>query len=644
MFDEIIPGNYFITKSMEWMRLTKTINGEKIKLGNFWFLKKFITYYNFIFSKKMDVETSDVYNEIQNSFEKFIDSLPTDQHDDAEKYFFEIDIRKKDCFFRWRDYYDASKQPEDRKKAYAYKMNAKKIYFVYLMQIGGQSGDKREILQKDLPNKVPYHELINKYSNQILNDVHAIVRNMRQVLYYYGILFRFDTKSVEDYSLTSIGELIANSTCHELSLLMEHQKIKMVSQPPTIEIKNVDQEGYEHFAIDLNPYYKILNFIKDNGSINTEEYQYVVSRNVDNSADLEGLRSKISQFSRRGDKKTEDFNKELKKYLYGLCDSATPNMNLLRFGTNPITFFKKDGVKLDEYILFISSYKDYKIKCFKNDKKVFEDILKRYYTGENRKKRVTVSELFSWLWYISTPQEDLIKSMLVFFEQENNNFISIQKKYPQIFQLFDISKKTWEKLKKIQETCPDVSQLYNSISALKTTDSDNEFEYEYITVTFQKQHISELIQKSNQSFDRLQARQRKHISYIKSYYELLEVKKCDCCGETTFKKQNGKYYLEYHHLIPISQNGPDHVLNLFGICANCHRKFHFENDKDRKVNYCNIDTNNFLKLQGYDKSSIYDRMKQLFFEDKVDLLALNYLVKEQVFDETVIEEFILQKN
>ncbi|MCY7016156.1 HNH endonuclease [Streptococcus sanguinis] len=641
MYSKIVPGNYFITKSMEWMRLSKEINGETINLGNYWFLRKFLTYYNYIFSKKMDVETRDVYKDIQINFENFISSLPKSQREDAEKYFFEIDIREEKNFFNWTEYYDTSKQPGDKNEAYKYKTNAKKIYFVYLMQLGGQSGEKRELLFFDLPNKIPYHELVTKYNSQILNDVHAILRNMRQVLYYYGMLFRFETSRVEEYSLTRVGELLVYSTSLELSLLMEHQKIKMVSQPPTIEIKNVTGINSENFEINLNPYNKILSYIDIYEFIDRDHYKYVVSRNLDINAKKELAQSKIDTFSRSGDKSNEDFNKELKKYLYGLWDSNIPALNFLQYKKKGNTFKVVQREKLKEYVSFVSSFKDYKEKKLEKDKKLYENILKRYY--RQTIKNVKLKDLYQWLGYISTPEEELVESLLLFFVQENQGFKSTKKEYPNLFQFFNISKEKWEKLTKLKDNSRGSNCYYKLIVELDLSKDIDGFDNDFTTISFQKQHVSELVEKSNETFNQFEARQRKHISYIKSYYELLNVESCDCCGEGTFKKENGKHYFEYHHLIPISQSGPDHVLNLFGICPNCHRKFHFENSFDRIKNYENIDKNNFLKKQKYENSSIYDRMSQLYFDDKIDLFALNYLVREQFFDEMQIEEIIIQK-
>ena len=50
---------------------------------------------------------------------------------------------------------------------------------------------------------------------------------------------------------------------------------------------------------------------------------------------------------------------------------------------------------------------------------------------------------------------------------------------------------------------------------------------------------------------------------------------CDLCGEAApFVLENGAPYLETHHLVWMSKNGPDVIWNTVALCPNCHRKVH----------------------------------------------------------------------
>lgn len=53
---------------------------------------------------------------------------------------------------------------------------------------------------------------------------------------------------------------------------------------------------------------------------------------------------------------------------------------------------------------------------------------------------------------------------------------------------------------------------------------------------------------------------------------------CEICKKDApfLRKSNGSPFLEIHHIIPLSQGGPDIVDNALALCPNCHRRAHFE--------------------------------------------------------------------
>ena len=58
--------------------------------------------------------------------------------------------------------------------------------------------------------------------------------------------------------------------------------------------------------------------------------------------------------------------------------------------------------------------------------------------------------------------------------------------------------------------------------------------------------------------------------------------KCQICQELgenpfTFRKVNGEYYIETHHIIPVSnmERGVLGILNLITVCPNHHRQLHY---------------------------------------------------------------------
>lgn len=51
--------------------------------------------------------------------------------------------------------------------------------------------------------------------------------------------------------------------------------------------------------------------------------------------------------------------------------------------------------------------------------------------------------------------------------------------------------------------------------------------------------------------------------------------RCEYCDELGFRMSNGKYFLETHHIIPLSRDGADNVSNVAAVCANHHREAHY---------------------------------------------------------------------
>jgi 5-methylcytosine-specific restriction protein A len=51
--------------------------------------------------------------------------------------------------------------------------------------------------------------------------------------------------------------------------------------------------------------------------------------------------------------------------------------------------------------------------------------------------------------------------------------------------------------------------------------------------------------------------------------------RCEYCDVPGFALPNGAFFLETHHIIPLSDGGADHVTNVAGLCPNHHREAHY---------------------------------------------------------------------
>lgn len=51
--------------------------------------------------------------------------------------------------------------------------------------------------------------------------------------------------------------------------------------------------------------------------------------------------------------------------------------------------------------------------------------------------------------------------------------------------------------------------------------------------------------------------------------------RCEWCGQRGFLMQNGKLFLETHHIVPLSKDGDDNEKNVVALCPNHHREAHY---------------------------------------------------------------------
>src|SRR5262245_37960689 len=56
---------------------------------------------------------------------------------------------------------------------------------------------------------------------------------------------------------------------------------------------------------------------------------------------------------------------------------------------------------------------------------------------------------------------------------------------------------------------------------------------------------------------------------------------CELCKEPGFTMPNGAVYIGTHHIIPLSEDGPDIDTNVIALCPNHHRRTHYGVDNSK---------------------------------------------------------------
>lgn len=677
LFNKISAGNYWLTKSMEFNKIRSA--------GTLWYLKKWITYYYYIFMKDNLFDTD--YQMIAMIFNKYIESLPRELQSKANDFFFEKDIRKT-SFMSFQNFIKDKPEFVNKNEEQLFLLKAKKFYFIYIMNIGGQAQYKAltlSLIQNgtgflDTLKKVKSKMLADgksedKFRQEIESDFHAAIRNERQIFFYYGFFHGREEASLNGfYNLTPVGKSVLNANFHELIVIWEHQKLKMTSQSPVSDIQNLNSNhSSKYFGINYHPYIDLLKSIKELKVLDFEQYMFAVSKSKttlpveeiiqalksSKKTMLEGAIRIANSFNRRADVEKEDFQKELKKYVLGIFEHETYKQDM---GLNPYSSIEmstnyevsiKDNVKFDFTLNIYNLISAYLDKNYLSSYREFEAELSRKYDlslSGNRSFKLSNEVKYNWSKYIINFDENILNGLIYWSIGclEGNYNLDISKKdIANHFDKFENLLKSEKLSKKEFVDLMDSVQVglkAQNLFAIQNQEYYVELEKTDPRKVYENVKIDNLKVISNQTVLLDETLKRKRnitlIQYMKSFYfsnyinsdNLIE---CEACKNVTFITIGNAPYIEFHHLIPFStDNGPDHYLNLFGLCPSCHRKIHFAKIEARTELYNSIAENNHLK------KSLLDRIEELYSEGILEPIHLDFLLKENIISESIFDNYM----
>jgi hypothetical protein len=541
------------------------------------------------------------------------------------------------------------------------------------MESGGQSGVKAHIKEKLYQPDFYFSNLDNiiesYYGDQphnlvgMKNDYMAFLRNERQILFYYGFFHSKSTGSndKEFSSLTPVGELALKANFYEFHALWEHQKVKMISQPVTIDIQNINGQPYssDNFTLNLNPYLTILQWLKTKESFSNDEYQYIISRlknpvtdieEIDNLIDKLGvIKAKVKSFNRKADVAIEDFQKEWKKYLLGIrsdfaFDKNTNPLSICKLSNSKIEMQNKE--RLNVLTDLYSKLAEYKTTKYANlFEKCQNEIQRQYKCGlENTEYKIDGKIKIEWdIYNIHIDLPILLSTMFFVIQNAENiefkvdnisNFVELlRNKMPNALKYIGLSGK--------QSLTKELRALQNAIETnnFEKYLAKEQTDYELVVAKYQSENSQDLKAKIEVESDKptliidgMKKRNTTLIHLIRAYnnktFAHSGVLNCECCGTTSFITFNDETYLEYHHLIPFSHyDGPDHFLNIYALCPSCHRKLHFIKLSEKRDLYGQLSNNNYIH------KTIVQRLKDLFNAKKLRSYQLEFLLADNAITE-----------
>ncbi|MFW6030334.1 MAG: hypothetical protein ACOCRO_08785, partial [Halanaerobiales bacterium] len=456
--ESYMPDNHWLSKSMEV---------GKLSYGTYWYMKKMMVYYYYIFILKK-LERTEI-KEIEENFNEFIDSLPEKAKDEAKEFFFEIDIRDAKSIITFNEFVMCKGFIEDEDL-----LKARKYYYSYLMGLHPQNENKKLIFDCIISLR-NFFEGREKARRKLLatederaiaqfeGDVHAFLRNERQILFIMGLLNYTDT-SEEEYSPTGIGTQAVNANFNEFILLIELQKLRQVSRNPLVYYArsqnrprnrrfkdNIDTSIIDKFDIKLHPYLLYLKYLLKKKGVSNNEFRYLISRSTDKHDEdylidfpqnaISDLKDKVNETDSKyivpGNKnynndiiRGEDFVKEHKKYQLGITGVDKDYEGNL-FSVSKRT---SRGIKLedDEKLSILIEHYENIISYLHEEQsnlELFDDLREGH--KEKYLKHLTKSQfkkdthehrqiITKWLEYFVSIDRNLIKMMILSISRANH--------------------------------------------------------------------------------------------------------------------------------------------------------------------------------------------------------------------------------
>lgn len=635
-FNSYIPNNHWLSKSMELTKIETC--------GTYWYIKKLLVYYYYIFiQKRLGIKEID---EIIANFDSYIKSLSSSAKADAEKFFYQIDIRDKKNIITLQqmcNYVTGFETDEEITRA-------RKYYFSYIMELKGQNPKKDAILQCVIKEKnyfkgieraratliptIISHEEFDTMSS----DVHAFLRNQRQILLLYGIV---NSNEEEACSPTSIGLLMFNANFNEMILLMEVQKIKQVSRNPLVYYgegfnrprdrkfnKNANYDDIlSNFNIKRHPYLFYLKYLVKNKSLTLKEYRYLVARTTDNDSDEDALnmfnssieeiktkvitKDNIYLYAGANNRKNEpigpeDFSKVNKQFWLGLTNLNNDyDQSLFLFaklnGTTIQICNKDKAEKIKDMYERLTMYLDLHYEGLYQT--IVEEQKKKYKANSAHEKFEKGSNehldvLEEWINYYNSSDPELMRIILV-----------------EMIKVFGLSyDEMYLNFPNILQKCMKISKKnrIDLLSYLENSELKRETEQFVIPGQITKAMLEEESKKYKTIFDDFNLPRERNVRLIRLYKHWCIQQKnnrchCEACGNELDKSEDKIPACHIHHLIPFNEDsalGPDDYENLVMVCPNCHTKLHKTRNVDildslfrniEKYNYLNINMSDRIK-------------------------------------------------
>ena len=96
---------------------------------------------------------------------------------------------------------------------------------------------------------------------------------------------------------------------------------------------------------------------------------------------------------------------------------------------------------------------------------------------------------------------------------------------------------------------------------------------------------------------------------------------CEYCYKRPFLTYDREPYLEVHHIIPLSEGGPDTVKNTIALCPECHRAAHHAVDRQKITSLMQQTLDQpLMKIKELNENQIRAQLSRLSVEDRIEAI------------------------
>lgn len=454
-----------------------------------------------------------------------------------------------------------------------------------------------------------FNDILTKISNMEFNINNLPFYDNKLYIDYYVINSLLnDFKSEKNISFSLLFELykyLYNKRNNNSTIMVDGKRINLYTKyynELSYYISNLENGNKIKKLLGFK-YYDVIDFISDDINENINYYKDILNKKVKKEENSN------SNYSNKNELIKIDINDEIKQINEDIKSAKSEKeKRLLQYKLNKLLFFENE-FKATKIIKATDTFENYYGYIF-GDKIILDSYSTDAYKEYGNAIYITKEKDYDRL---KTYSKDKIRK-----ECLNDVFIIIH----------DING-MWK------------NKLFEILNIKNNKDNINKkiIKHDFLAID-EKKRKRKRLEFNKENFDKLYKTNNKNYTrkdyvaeYTKERAAIYNEEKKEYCCEICGEKFSHSKYVDSHHIIPLSEDGPDNIYNTICICPNCHRAIH----DDEKIwtvynQYLLLEkVENHLKK---DNPELLDKFYELFFKYTYEYNnIIDYDEKKKYYDE-----------